>query len=81
MGHIRHQFQFDLKQILFRINVVQDNFSGLRLKFMHFLVFWYKHQKEKKIKNISKFTHDTHCVKEESIKDLWSIGLSKLETC
>ena len=39
MGHIRHQFQFDLKQILFRINVVQDNFSGLRLKFMHFLVF------------------------------------------
>lgn len=39
MGHIRHQFQFDLKQILFRINVVHDNFSCLRLKFMHFLVF------------------------------------------
>ena len=39
MGHIHHQFQFDLKQILLRINVVHDNFSFLKLKFMHFLGF------------------------------------------
>ena len=43
--HIHHLFQFDLKQIRFKINVVKNNLSCSKSKIMHFHCIFYKHLK------------------------------------